>query len=243
MPFCYYLCAYTTFTYIIRMIDQLYILPILLFSVVVHEVAHGWIASRLGDPTARMLGRLTLNPIPHIDLVGSIMVPLFSLMAAGRVFIAWAKPVPVNPANFAHPRRDDMLVSVAGPLSNILVAVVCTIAAIIVGLVLGGIGGGEQESMATQAMVFLLKMFYGGVYLNIVLAVFNMIPLPPLDGSHVLAGFLPPKIARQYSQIGFLGVFVLIMLMRVPFIDSLFATIVNTLFSPFRTVMDTVLSL
>jgi Zn-dependent protease len=225
------------------MIDQLYILPILLFSVVVHEVAHGWIALRLGDPTARMLGRLTLNPIPHIDLVGSIMVPLFSLMAAGRVFIAWAKPVPINPANFGHPRRDDMLVSVAGPLSNIVVAVVCMCAAMGVGLLLSGTVGEERDGVLAQSLVFLLKMFYGGVYLNIVLAVFNMIPLPPLDGSHVLAGFLPPKLAQQFTRIGFLGVFVLIMLMRVPIVASTFNTIINTLFTPFRTLMDTVLSL
>lgn len=223
------------------MIDQLYILPILLFSVVVHEVAHGWIAMKLGDPTARLLGRLTFNPIPHIDLVGSILVPLFSLMAAGRVFIAWAKPVPINPANFHHPRRDDVLVSLAGPLSNIVVALVCMFAAMGIGLILNGIGAEEEPGVIHTALVFLLKMFYGGVYLNIVLAVFNMIPLPPLDGSHVLAGFLPPSIAMQYTRIGFLGVFVLIFLMRVPIVATTFNSIVNGIFMPFRLVMDAVL--
>jgi Zn-dependent protease len=223
------------------MIEQLYILPVLLFSVVVHEVAHGWVALRLGDPTARVLGRLTLNPIPHIDLVGSILVPLFSLMAAGQVFIAWAKPVPINPANFSRPRRDDMLVSVAGPVSNLVVALICMFAAMGAALILGGAPGEDHDGMVAQALVFLLKMFYGGVYLNIVLAVFNMIPLPPLDGSHVLAGFLPPQVAYRYMRIGFLGVFLLIMLMRVPLVATAFMAIVNGIFSPFRSIMDIVL--
>src|SRR5258706_8774930 len=107
------------------MLEQLYILPVLLFSVVIHEISHGWMALRLGDTTARDLGRLTLNPIPHIDPVGSVLVPLLSLIAAGRVFIAWAKPVPVNPLNFSNYRRDDILVSVVGPFSNIVMALVC----------------------------------------------------------------------------------------------------------------------
>jgi Zn-dependent protease len=196
---------------------------------------------KLGDPTARLLGRLTFNPIPHIDLVGSIMVPLFSLLAAGRVFIAWAKPVPINPANFRHPRRDDVLVSLAGPLSNIVVALVCMFTAMGIGLILNGIGAEEEPGVIHTALVFLLKMFYAGVYLNIVLAVFNMIPLPPLDGSHVLAGFLPPSIALQYTRIGFLGVFLLIFLMRVPIVATTFNSIVNGIFMPFRFVMDAVL--
>src|SRR3989442_15287416 len=98
--------------------DQLSILPILLFSVVIHEISHGWMALRLGDTTARDLGRLTLNPVPHIDPVGSIIIPLFSLVTAGRAFIAWAKPVPINPNNFSRIRRDDILVSVVVPISN-----------------------------------------------------------------------------------------------------------------------------
>src|SRR5260221_6425187 len=109
------------------MMEQLYILPILLFSVVIHEISHGWMALRLGDTTARDLGRLTLNPIPHIDPVGSVLVPLFSLVATGRVFIAWAKPVPVNPLNFSDMRRDDILVSVVGPVSNFILSFICTI--------------------------------------------------------------------------------------------------------------------
>src|SRR5208283_2452994 len=113
------------------MIDQLYILPILLFSVIIHEISHGWMALRLGDTTARDMGRLTLNPIPHIDLFGSILVPLMSLASTGQVFIAWAKPVPINPANFKHYTRDDILVSTIGPFSNIVLSLFCTVCFII----------------------------------------------------------------------------------------------------------------
>jgi Zn-dependent protease len=108
-------------------LNWLYVLPILLFSIVVHEVAHGWMALLLGDTTARDSGRLTLNPIPHIDPIGSIAVPLLSYIAAGSVFIAWAKPVSVNPANFRNFRRDDILVSLVGPFSNLLVAFCCAV--------------------------------------------------------------------------------------------------------------------
>jgi Zn-dependent protease len=220
------------------MIEQLYIIPVLLFSVVVHEVAHGWVALKLGDPTARILGRLTLNPLPHIDLVGSILVPLFSILAAGRVFIAWAKPVPVNSANFLHPRRDDVLVSIAGPLSNLLVALVCSLAVVGIRLAMNVT---EDEGVAREALIFLLKMFYAGVYLNIILAVFNMIPVPPLDGSHVAAGFLPRWLAARYASIGFFGVFLIIFLMRVPAVAWAFNAVVTLLATPFRAIMDSVL--
>ncbi len=220
-----------------NIIDQLYILPILLFSVIIHEIAHGWTALRLGDPTAKMMGRLTLNPIPHIDLIGSIIVPLFSLLAAGSVFIAWAKPVPVDPRNFSHYRRDDILVSVAGPLSNLLMALVCSIAVILLAALNKAVVNWDAP-LATQAMVFLLRMFYGGVYLNIVLAVFNLIPVPPLDGSHVLASLLPGKAAAAYARVGFAGIFLLIFLMRVPAFSSLFQGIIRTLFVPFRTLIE-----
>ena len=102
----------------------LIVVPVLLFSVVVHECAHGIAAERVGDPTARMLGRITLNPVPHIDPVGSILVPVLLLLTNSSIFFAWAKPVPVNPRNFHQPRRDDIVVSIAGPISNILLALV-----------------------------------------------------------------------------------------------------------------------
>ena len=215
------------------MIEQLYILPILLFSVVLHEVAHGYMAFKLGDPTAKVLGRLTLNPLPHIDPIGSIFIPLFSLLTAGSVFIAWAKPVPVNVSNFARPRRDEMLVSLVGPGSNILLAFVCSIAAIALSAVASAVSVG-QSAIVIDGVEFLLKMFYGGIYLNIILAVFNLIPVPPLDGSHVLAAFLPARLAQKYRSIGFAGILLLIFLMRVPAVSGTFHAIIEGVFFPFH---------
>ncbi len=215
------------------MIENIVILPVLLFSVVLHELAHGWMALKLGDPTARDQGRLTLNPIPHIDLFGSILIPLLSLAAAGSVFIAWAKPVPVNPANFSSPRRDDILVSAVGPITNLAISFGCTLAVIVLVLVGRSILTGDQP-LLEEVFDFLKRMFYGGIFLNIVLAVFNLIPVPPLDGSHLLAAVLPANLAARFRSIGFFGVFVLIALMRVPFFNEAFRIITGTLFAPFR---------
>jgi Zn-dependent protease len=223
------------------MIDHLYILPILLFSVIIHEIAHGWVALKLGDPTARDAGRLTLNPVPHIDLFGSILIPLLSLSAAGQIFIAWAKPVPVNTAHFARPRRADIAVSAAGPLSNLLVALVCTLVAGALAVLLQRGGGGEQ-SLLNGSLVFTYKMFYAGIYLNIILALFNLLPVPPLDGSHLVAALLPVTVAHRFRSIGFLGVVLLIFLMRIPSVGQAFFTVVNGVFSPFRMIFEALLS-
>lgn len=214
------------------MLEQIYILPILLFSVVIHELAHGWMALRLGDTTARDMGRLTLNPIPHIDPVGSILVPLFSLFVAGRVFIAWAKPVPVNPMNFSNYRRDDILVSVVGPLSNILLALACTVIFIILALITPLIH--QSNSALDELLTFLLKMFAGGITLNVVLAVFNLIPIPPLDGSHVAASMMPDEMSARYRSVGFFGIFIILLLMRWPPFSMLFTYIIETLTLPFQ---------
>jgi Zn-dependent protease len=219
------------------MVEHLYIIPILLFSVIIHEIAHGWMALRLGDPTAKLMGRLTLNPIPHIDPIGSILVPLFSLLAAGQVFIAWAKPVPVNPANFVNYRRDDVMVSMVGPLSNILLALGCTLFFILCGL-LRAWAGTAETGVVDGVLVFLCRMWYGGIVLNIMLAVFNLIPVPPLDGSHVLASLLPDELADRYTRVGFFGIFILLFLMRVPAVSTAFGTVVELLFVPFRAMIN-----
>lgn len=211
--------------------DQLYILPILLFSVVIHEISHGWMALRLGDTTARDMGRLTLNPIPHIDPVGSVLVPLFSLVATGRVFIAWAKPVPVNPLNFSDMRRDDILVSVVGPLSNYLLSFLCTVIYILLAKIAPLVS--ESSPLLDEGMGFLLKMFSGGIVLNIILGVFNMIPIPPLDGSHVVASLLPDELSARYRSVGFFGIFLILILMRWPPFAILFSHIIGTLRYPF----------
>ncbi len=219
------------------MIEHLYIFPILLFSVIIHEIAHGYVALKLGDPTAKEMGRLTLNPIPHIDLVGSILVPMFSLIAAGSVFIAWAKPVPVNPMNFSHHKRDDVLVTIAGPLSNIILALSCSLT--VIGLSMcSKIVVNLNSPLAGEGLEFLLKMFYGGIYLNIVLAVFNLLPVPPLDGSHVLASLLPDSLAARYRRVGFAGIFILILLMQVPAFGMVFSSIIRGIFTPFQSMIN-----
>lgn len=215
------------------MIEYLPLLPILLFSVIIHELAHGWVALRLGDPTASEAGRLTLNPIPHIDPIGSVLIPLMSLATAGKIFIAWAKPVPVNPMNFRHGRRDDALVSIAGPVSNLILAACCTAAVVGLGFV-GGVIHVEESTTGHALLMFLYRMLYGGIYLNVVLAVFNVLPVPPLDGSHLLAAMLPAQAASAYRRIGFLGVFALIFLLNVPAVNTVFENIINAVFAPFR---------
>ncbi len=219
------------------MIDSLYNLPILLFSVVVHELAHGWMARRLGDTTARDAGRLTLNPIPHIDPIGSVIVPLVALASGSGIFIAWAKPVPVNPANFRNLRRDDILVAAVGPLSNLVMALVCTVMFILVrsasALLPGEAGGTDAVTL------FFLRMFFAGIGLNIMLALFNLLPVPPLDGSHIAASLLPARFGAVFRRIGFFGIIALLLLMQFgPFVRAFSATI-YTLMYPFEYLIDT----
>jgi Zn-dependent protease len=223
------------------MTDYLPLLPILLFSVVIHELAHGWMALRLGDPTARDAGRLTLNPLPHIDPIGSVLIPLLSLLTAGRIFIAWAKPVPVNPSYFTRLRRDEALVSVMGPASNILLAGCCSLAVVLLGFLAWSLDVPEG-STGYDLLVFLYKMFYGGAYLNIVLAVFNLLPVPPLDGSHLMVAVLPTRAAEWYRRIGFFGVFALIFLLNIPAVGTAFDVLIETAFAPFRSAIAYALS-
>jgi Zn-dependent protease len=190
-------------------------------------------ALRLGDTTARDLGRLTLNPIPHIDPIGSVLVPLISLFSTGSVFIAWAKPVPVNPMMFRNPRRDDILVSTVGPFSNLIVAGVCAVLYVVSVLVFGPLAN-ISEGFSTEAATFVINMFGAGITLNIFLAVFNMIPVPPLDGSHVLASLLPERLGEQYRQIGFFGIIVVIFLMRVEVVRNIMFMIVLTIRLPYE---------
>ena len=168
---------------------------VLLFSIIVHEVAHGYVALLNGDPTAKMLGRITLNPGPHIDPVGTILLPGILLLTHAGLLFGWAKPVPVNPLNFRNYRWGEITVSAAGPVSNLALAVVF---AFLLRLGLGNVG--------------VMKMAYFGVTINIFLALFNLIPIPPLDGSHILAILLPPELQRLYhhlDQVGFILILIL----------------------------------
>ena len=179
------------------------IIPVL-FAIVLHEVAHGWVAKMLGDPTADRLGRLTLNPIKHIDLFGTILVPgLLILSGTGFVF-GWAKPVPVTWENLRRPKRDMALVALAGPGANLIMAVVWALIALLGGALPAGYAG------AGEPLVF---MGLGGILANVLLMVFNLLPLPPLDGGRVAVGLLPGPWAWRLSRVEPYGFFILIGLM------------------------------
>ncbi len=183
----------------------LYIVPILLFSVVVHEYAHGYVAYRWGDPTAAVMGRLTLNPVPHIDPIGSLLVPVL-MAATGGLLFGWARPVPVNPDNFRNRKCVDITVSLAGPASNVILALLFTGLWIVTLKLLG-------PELATGP---LNQVFATGITLNLILAAFNLLPIPPLDGSHVLANFLPRKLAYSYMSLARFGFLILIVLLVFP---------------------------
>jgi Zn-dependent protease len=177
---------------------------ILVLSLTVHEAAHAWTADRLGDSTARTLGRLTLNPLAHIDLIGTVLFPLIA-MASNLPLIGWAKPVPVDMRNLKSPRRDFAIVAAAGPISNILMAIVGTLA-------LSAIGGIVASNMSVAFSPG--SILYRFVFLNVFLAVFNMIPVPPLDGGNVLAGLVPESIARLFDLMrpwGFILLYVMLL--------------------------------
>lgn len=218
--------------------ENIYIIPILIFSVVIHEMAHAWVALKCGDTTAKDLGRITLNPIPHIDLFGSILVPLFSIIATGRVFIAWAKPVPIDPRNFRSFKRDDTLVTIAGPLSNLLIAFMCVFFVIVLYRINAAVNP-PDGSFGLEFMTYMIKMFYAGVILNVSLAVFNMIPIPPLDGSHVMANLLPDEMAFRYRNIGFMGIFIILALFNfVPGFTAVFVSIISFVSKPYLNLID-----
>jgi len=179
---------------------------VLLFSLTVHEMAHAWSADRLGDPTARLLGRVSLNPIVHTDLIGTIVFPLIA-MVSGAPLLGWAKPVPVNMRYLHHPRRDYMLVAAAGPASNLVLAVS---AAIVLAIMPVSPQTLDQPTVTVPLAAILSQL----IRLNVLLAVFNMIPIPPLDGGNVLAGLLPVSMAATFNRLrpyGFLLLYALIL--------------------------------
>ncbi|MBE0511289.1 MAG: site-2 protease family protein [Chromatiales bacterium] len=176
-----------------------WVLPVL-FAITIHETAHGWMALRLGDPTARMLGRLTLNPIKHIDPLGTILVPGLLLMFSGFLF-GWAKPVPITAQNLRRPKTDMAWVAVAGPLSNLLMAIFWALVARL-GL---AIGSGSPE-----LALFLIYSGMAGMFVNILLMVLNLLPLPPLDGGRVVSALLPGPMSWRYDKLEPYGFFILL---------------------------------
>lgn len=192
-------------------------LPILI-AITFHEVSHGLVANKLGDPTAKMLGRLTLNPIAHIDLFGTILLPFILIVAThGQFVFGYAKPVPINPMNFRNPKRDMAISAAAGPITNLLLALLSF-------LVLRGILVPVATLVPSTFVETVLRplalIFTSSIVINVVLAVFNMIPIPPLDGGRVLTGFLPHRQAASFSKIEPYGFVIVIILIYTGIADS-----------------------
>jgi len=196
------------------------VIPGLYLGVVLHEVAHGYIAFKSGDPTARNLGRLTLNPIAHIDIFGSILLPVLLILLRSGIVFGYAKPVPINPGYFRSFRKGIRYSSLAGPLTNIIVAFLlgCLYGLFIyilktVNFVLIDTSSLSGTSFGQQAVAILNQIFINAIYINIFLAIFNLIPIPPLDGANILATFLPGEAMYKYLSIGRFGfIFIFIIL-------------------------------
>jgi Zn-dependent protease len=187
--------------------DLLLFVPMLLLSVIAHEYAHGYMALKQGDTTALDAGRLTWNPIKHIDPWMTLLLPaLLWYVSHGAVVLGGAKPVPVNPSNFRNYRRGDIIVSLAGVITNLLIAVACTLVIVLLGL------AGRADAIEPSAGI-LQAMMVTGVRINMLLLAFNLLPIPPLDGSQVLKHFLPRSWAVPYQRIGFYGMAIIVMIL------------------------------
>jgi Zn-dependent protease len=194
---------------------SIYAIPTLL-AIIVHEVAHGWVADRLGDSTARYSGRLTLNPAAHIDFFGTILLPLVLLVSGGFIF-GYAKPVPINPYNLRNPRRDIIWISLAGILTNLALAAVSAMVFRLLASTLLG-----SWSVIVSPLVMMLMV---SVRINIILAVFNAIPIPPLDGSRVLVNLLPPEQSAVFSRLEPYGFIIILLLFFTGMIDFIWPII------------------
>jgi len=205
--------------------EFLLVLPVLVISMVAHEYAHGYAALRQGDGTAKALGRLTMNPLKHIDPWLSVLLPaLLWFGSGGRFLFGGAKPVPVNPRNYRQYRRGDIIVSLAGIATNLVLVVVFWVLAAGVGVVGAGTGA------ARGALVMLQHVMYWGIWFNLLLANFNLIPIPPLDGSHVLYHLLPAEIGLRYRQLSRYGILV-ILVMIFFFPRALFLLLLPAIFT------------
>ena len=206
-----------------RVEEIILLIPVLLFSVVAHEYAHAEAAYRQGDSTAYMLGRLTLNPLKHIDPFLTIILPVMLIAMGGPPF-GGAKPVPVNPRNYRNYRVGDLIVSLAGIATNIALFVICSVGYVLVGLLASGLTG------LGKSLAILQSMMWVAMYVNLGLAFFNLIPLPPLDGSHVLKHLLPPAAGMKYRQLYALGIIpILLVVWLLPDVINAFMWPVNQL--------------
>jgi len=194
--------------------EYLFLIIILIFSIVIHEIAHGAVAYHLGDPTAKYAGRLTLNPLKHLDPIGSVFLPFVLVLIKSPILFGWAKPVPINPYNFRDQKYGSLKVSLAGPAANLLIA-------LFFGLIL------RFVHLPIAFTGFNSMLFYI-VYINILLAVFNLLPVPPLDGSHILFTFLPSSLIKIKIFLEQFGFFILIFIIFFAF--SWIAAVINWLF-------------
>ena len=209
------------------------LIPVLLFSIILHEVAHGYVADRCGDPTARFMGRLTLNPLPHIDIIGSIVFPALLWLTHAPVLFGWAKPVPINTRNLRSPRAE-LLVSLAGIAANLLLATVCAcVAALYLKIMRPAAGTADP----------LLIMLGYGIRINLILAVFNLMPVPPLDGSWILYHLLPPRAAAAYRRIFPYGFVILVVLLLTNTLQAVIIPVYSVLMNLLQTLMAVILKL
>lgn len=212
----------------------------LLLSIIFHEIAHGWVANKLGDPTARQMGRLTINPIAHIDIFGTIIMPIILfIFSNGSFSFGYAKPVPVNPFNLRNPKRDMAIVAFAGPATNIILAAISILLALIIAAL--HLSPVFPQFLSVTLLAPLSQMLSFSVTINIFLASFNLIPIPPLDGGRVLIGLLPDRYAYSLSKIepyGFMILFLLIITRITDYFVIPIATVIKGLliliFSPLR---------
>jgi len=208
-----------------NLFEYLIQIAVLLFSISVHESAHAWMADKFGDPTAKLQGRITLNPIPHIDLIGSIIVPAILMITGGPVF-GWAKPVLVDTRNLNNPRKANVYISAAGPISNLLTALIGIV--IYLTLKKASILSFYDNTHSISNLIALILVYL--IMINVILAFFNLIPIPPLDGSGILEGFLKGEALRVYMQIKPYGFFIFLFLFYTNVIDYMLLPIQKFVF-------------
>ncbi len=194
----------------------LQVAPVLLFSMVAHEYAHGYAALKQGDPTAFQLGRLTFNPLKHLDPFMSIILPML-LLWQGLPVLGGAKPIPVVPRNYRNYRRGDIIVSMAGIVVNLALAVLSTLLAVVFGML------GDALPAANETFAILQQVMRWGVWINLGLAIFNLMPIPPLDGSHVMKYVLPPSWALRYQQVGMYGILIIMIMLMTGLGNTVFS--------------------